>query len=66
MPKMKTHRGAAKRFSRTGSGKIKFKHKNMQHNQSSLQTRTKKKLIKAGIMRERDARRVRLMLAPGK
>ena len=26
MPKMKTHRGAAKRFSRTGTGKIKRRH----------------------------------------
>ena len=26
MPKMKTHRGAAKRFSKTGSGKIKRNH----------------------------------------
>ena len=26
MPKMKTHRGAAKRFGKTGSGKIKRNH----------------------------------------
>ena len=26
MPKMKTHRGAAKRFSKTGTGKIKRNH----------------------------------------
>ena len=25
MPKMKTHRGAAKRFRKTGSGRIRFK-----------------------------------------
>lgn len=66
MPKMKTHRGAAKRFSRTGSGKIKFKRQNLQHNLSSQQKTTKKKLSKTGIMKECDARRVRLMLAPGK
>ncbi len=26
MPKMKTHRGSAKRFKRTGSGKLKRRH----------------------------------------
>jgi large subunit ribosomal protein L35 len=67
MPKMKTHRGAAKRFSKTGSGKIKYKHKNMQHNLgSNMQHSTKKKLIKGGILEECDARRVRHMLAAGK
>ena len=30
MPKMKTHRGAAKRFSRTGTGKIMRSQKNKQ------------------------------------
>jgi len=63
---MKTHRGAAKRFSRTGSGKIKFKCKGLRHNLSAKSKTTKKKLMKAGIMREMDARRVRLMLAQGK
>ncbi len=66
MPKMKTHRGAAKRFKRTASGKIKYKHKNMQHNFGSMQTRTKKRLIKPGYLDEVDAKRVREMLAPGK
>lgn len=31
MPKMKSHRGAAKRFKRTGSGKIVHKHQGMGH-----------------------------------
>ena len=31
MPKMKTHRGAAKRFKVTGSGKIMHEHSNRRH-----------------------------------
>jgi large subunit ribosomal protein L35 len=62
MPKMKTHRGAAKRFKRTGSGKIKFKHAHLRHCLEHKQKRTKKKLSQTGIMNESDARRVRRMI----
>ncbi|MCL1889716.1 MAG: 50S ribosomal protein L35 [Desulfovibrionaceae bacterium] len=31
MPKLKTRRGAAKRFARTGSGKIKRRRQNLRH-----------------------------------
>ena len=31
MPKMKTHKGAAKRFKITGSGKIMRRHANLNH-----------------------------------
>ncbi len=31
MPKMKTHRGAAKRFRRTGSGKLRRRRANKNH-----------------------------------
>ncbi|MFK7928585.1 MAG: 50S ribosomal protein L35 [Myxococcota bacterium] len=65
MPKMKTHRGAAKRFSKTGSGKIKFKHAGMRHNFGSQTHVQKKRLIKTGIMCEADARKVRRMLNGG-
>ena len=65
MPKQKTHSGAAKRFKLTGSGKVKFKHANMQHNFGSMTKVQKKRLIKGGIMREEDARKVRRMLRGG-
>lgn len=65
MPKMKTHRGAAKRFKLTGSGKVKFKHAKMQHNFMNQPKKTKKRLIKGGIMVEADARKVRRMLNGG-
>ncbi|MBN2799197.1 MAG: 50S ribosomal protein L35 [Deltaproteobacteria bacterium] len=60
--KMKTHRGAAKRFSRTGSGKIKFKHAHLRHCLEHKQKTTKKGLSKTGIMKEVDAKRVRRLL----
>ena len=62
MPKQKTHRGAAKRFKLTASGKVKFKHANLRHCLEQKQKSTKKKNMKPGIMKERDARHVRQML----
>lgn len=62
MPKMKTHRGAAKRFRRTGSGKIKFKHAYLRHCLEHQQKGTKKNLSKPGMMAEPDARRVRRLI----
>jgi len=62
MPKQKTHRGAAKRFSKTGSGKVKFKHANLRHCLEQKQKTTKKKLMKTGIMAECDAKRIRKMI----
>lgn len=63
MPKMKTHRGAAKRFSLTASGKVKFKHAHLRHCLEQKQTTTKRGLRKTGIMKEMDARKVRKLLA---
>ena len=62
MPKMKTHRGAAKRFKRTGSGKIKFKHAFLRHCLSSKSSTAKKALSKSGIMKPCDAKRVTKLL----
>ena len=58
MPKMKTHRGAAKRFTKTGSGKIKFKHANLRHCLEHKQKTTKKGLSKAGFLKPQDARHI--------
>lgn len=65
MPKMKSHRGAAKRFKLTGSGKVKYKHAGMRHNFGAKTKVQKKRLIKTGIMKEQDARKVRRMLKGG-
>jgi large subunit ribosomal protein L35 len=42
MPKVKTHRGAAKRFKVTGSGKIMYKAVGNRHNLGNMKTRTQK------------------------
>ena len=62
MPKMKTHRGAAKRFKLTASGKVKFKHANLRHCLEHKSKNAKNSSQKTGIMQERDAKKVRVML----
>ena len=62
MPKMKTHRGAAKRFKLTASGKVKFKHAHLRHCLEHKSKTTKNELQKTGIMNEADAKKVREML----
>lgn len=65
MPKMKTHRGAAKRFSFTGTGKVKYKHAYLRHCLAQKQKTTKKALMKTGIMEECDAKHIRRLMPYG-
>lgn len=58
MPKMKTHRGAAKRFSKTASGKIKRNHAFRSHILEKKSTKRKRNLRKSAIMFKGDAKRV--------
>jgi large subunit ribosomal protein L35 len=44
MPKLKTHSGAAKRFKKTGSGKVMRGQTKMRHILTSKATKTKRKL----------------------
>jgi len=44
MPKMKTHRGAAKRFTRTGTGKIMRSHENKRHILTKKSAKRKRRL----------------------
>jgi len=62
MPKMKTHRGAAKRFKKTGTGKIKFKHAFLRHCLEHKQKSTKKALMKSATMKPCDAKRIKKMI----
>ena len=62
MPKMKTHRGAAKRFRKTGSGKIRFKRAFLRHCLSSKQTQTKRSLRKPGYLKPQDAKHIAKLL----
>jgi len=58
MPKMKTHRGAAKRFKLTATGKIKRFHAFKSHILAKKSAKRKRNLRKAAIMSARDAQRV--------
>ena len=62
MPKMKTHRGAAKRFKVTGSGKIKRNNAFKSHLLESKTAKRKRNLRKADIVSHGDERRVKRML----
>lgn len=50
MPKIKTHRGAAKRFSLTGTGKIKRSKAYSSHILTSKTTKRKRKLRKSATV----------------
>ncbi len=62
MPKMKTRRAAAKRYSYTGSGKIKYKKQGLRHILTKKSTKRKRKLRKSGILSEAETRRVRVLM----
>ncbi|MEE2677180.1 MAG: 50S ribosomal protein L35 [Myxococcota bacterium] len=62
MPKMKTHRGAAKRFKRTGTGKIKRSKPNKQHILTKKSPARKRRLRKSAIVASVDAKRLDQML----
>ena len=62
MPKMKSHRGAAKRFKSTGSGKLKRSHDYTSHLAHNKTTKQKKHLAKAAIVSNSDYKRIKDML----
>jgi len=62
MPKMKTNRGAAKRFKATGSGKIRRRKAFTSHILTKKSTKRKRNLRKSGLIVEADRKAVRRML----
>ena len=52
MPKMKTHKGASKRFKKTGTGKIMRHHANARHILTS-KTRSRKRKLKLGVLADK-------------
>ena len=65
MPKMKTHRGAAKRFKTTATGKVVRSKSGKQHILTSKSTKRKRGLRKQTETSSADARRVQRMLPNG-
>ena len=62
MPKMKTKSSAKKRFTITGSGKIKRKHAFKSHILTKMATKRKRNLTQAGLVHESDAANIKLQL----
>lgn len=58
MPKMKTHRGAAKRIKKTGSGKLKRSKAFTSHILTKKTAKRKRKLRKAGLVSKGDEKRM--------
>ena len=62
MPKLKTHRGAAKRFTLTGSGKIKRRKAFKNHILTKKNAKRCRNLRSAGLVSSADRDRVMAML----
>lgn len=62
MPKLKTHRGAAKRFKKTGTGKIVRHHAFARHILTSKPRGRKRKLVKSTVADAADAAKLNQML----
>jgi large subunit ribosomal protein L35 len=64
MPKMKTHKGAAKRFKKTASGKLKRWHAFHSHILTKKSAKRKQNLRSGAMVHEADLKRLkRLVLA---
>lgn len=63
MPKSKTRRAAAKRFKKTGSGKLKRRKAYHSHILTKKSPKRKRKLRKATLVDKADVKRVKRMLS---
>jgi large subunit ribosomal protein L35 len=62
MPKLKTHKGAAKRFKKTASGKVKRGHSHLRHILTSKSQKRKKKLRQAILVSDADTPKIKRMI----
>ena len=62
MPKMKTHRGAAKRFKVTGTGKIKRNRANKSHILTGKSSKRTRRLRTATLVSTHDQKRIKKLL----
>ena len=66
MPKLKTHKGAAKRFRLTANGKVKRGHSHARHILTSKTHKRKRRLDIDALVSEADEQRVKAMLPYGR
>ena len=62
MPKMKTKKSAAKRFSKTGSGKVKYNKSGNRHLSTKKSPNRKRRLRKANTISKAMDKRTRTMV----
>ena len=62
MPKMKTHRGAAKRFKKTKSGKLKYRRGFRNHILTKKSPKRKRDLRESTLVDKADEKRIKRLL----
>ncbi len=62
MPKMKTNKGAAKRFRQTGTGRIRRRQANKSHILTKKTSKRKRQLTQPALVSKADEGRVKRML----
>ncbi|MBS1851675.1 MAG: 50S ribosomal protein L35 [Acidobacteria bacterium] len=62
MPKLKTHKGAAKRFKKTGTGKVKRAKAYLRHILTSKDRKRKRSLSGTVLVSEADTPKVKRMI----
>jgi large subunit ribosomal protein L35 len=62
MPKLKTHKGASKRFKKTATGKVKRGHSYLRHMLTSKPHKRKKKLRQAVLVSDADTPKIKRMI----
>ena len=62
MPKMKTTRGAAKRFKVTGTGKIRRRRAYLRHINSHMTRKRKRQLSQSTVVADVDAKSIRRLI----
>jgi large subunit ribosomal protein L35 len=63
MPKMKTHRGAAKRFKKTATGRVKRWHAFTSHILTKKSPKRKRYLRQSALLAKGDEKRVKRLLS---
>lgn len=63
MPKMKSNRGAAKRFRKTAKGRIRRKQGYLRHILTKKSRKRKRQLRKSGFVSHADTTRIRRLLS---
>ncbi len=62
MPKMKTRKAAAKRYSLTATGKVKYKKMGLRHILTKKSTKRKRNLRHSGILSKAETARAKVLM----